>query len=190
MSRQGSRRKAAQTSSVAARLTAVQPTPEGSCGTCPRWPLTWASRGQGQLRGRSNAAYLPRVPSAKDPLNAGPPAGRLSQARKLADVSVPVSGHSVKGCAAGRARAASRRARPSDHTPAIARLDRLCRSGGREPRATPLAGTMSPKTPMAETRARAPAIGKGKLWSVRSLEGDLGALTLELRLGGVGLLLV
>src|SRR5690242_21863834 len=43
---------------------------------------------------------------------------------------------------------------------------------------------------MAGTQARVPAISKGMLWSVRSLEGDLGALTLELGLGGLGLLLV
>src|SRR5690349_20729293 len=43
---------------------------------------------------------------------------------------------------------------------------------------------------MAETRHGFSAIRKGKLWSVRSLEGDLGALALELGLGGLGLLLV
>src|SRR5690242_21640167 len=43
---------------------------------------------------------------------------------------------------------------------------------------------------MAGTQARVPAISKGMLWSVRSLEGDLGALALELGLGGLGLLLV
>src|SRR6266498_4328673 len=35
LSWQGSRQKAAQTSSVAARLTAVQPAPAGRCGTVP-----------------------------------------------------------------------------------------------------------------------------------------------------------
>src|ERR1051325_3153482 len=43
---------------------------------------------------------------------------------------------------------------------------------------------------MAGTRTRVPAISKRMQWSVRSLEGDLGAFTLELGLGGLGLLLV
>src|SRR5690349_10479072 len=48
----------------------------------------------------------------------------------------------------------------------------------------------APKRGMAETRTRVSAIRKRKQWSVRSLEGDLGALALELGLGSLGLLLV
>ena len=37
---------------------------------------------------------------------------------------MPVSGHTVKGCSAGRTLTVAHRARPSDHTPADVRLDR------------------------------------------------------------------
>src|SRR4051812_23679440 len=133
---QGSRQKAAQTSSVAARLTAVQPSPAGRCGTHPRGPLTCASRRVSTSSGAAqNAAYLPTGAPPRRPVETGSPAVGLSQARKLAVVSVPVSGQTVKSCAAGRTHAVVRRTRHSDHSARKAELGGLCRSGMR------LAGT-------------------------------------------------
>jgi hypothetical protein len=130
---QGSRQKAAQTSSVAARLTAVQPSPQGVAERIPAGLRPAPLWGRCLVRGRSERGVSPyRCPSAGSG-STGLPAVGLSQARKLADVSVPAREHTVKGCAAGRTQAVARRTRHTDHSVRKAGLVGLCLPRHRAP---------------------------------------------------------
>src|SRR3954453_15268961 len=126
LSWQGSRQKAAQTNSVAARLTAIQPSPRGAAERLPRGlrpaPLRPVPHA-GPLRTRR----LSLVPSA----GGGATLGWAVASAKLADASVPVRGHTVKGCAAGRTFAVARRARHSDLSARKAPLGAVRRSANR-----------------------------------------------------------
>src|SRR5690349_25160556 len=122
-----------------------------------------------------NAAFLPRVPVCGNPVEAGVPPGRLSQARKLADVSVPVSGHTVKACVMGRSCAIVHRTRHSDFSVRKAGPGRICPSAIRRPAKPFLTWRFMARKQHRREPFRVLACG-AESGGARSLEGDLGTL--------------